>query len=197
MKSLKHKLLGFFILTTGILSLIAYRSYQDKKVVRNNYRALTEELVVWKTKDSLNVAEVTALQIDKNTLKKVFQEQAEEIKDLKIRLKDVQSYSKTSTTTYITIRDTLYDSLIVNSASPSIDTLRCINFNEPFLTVRGCCDSNSFFGDIIIKDTITQIVSIERKRFLFWKYGVKRIKQTLKSSNPYTIIDAAEYIEIK
>lgn len=192
----KEILIGIVCIALLCLSFFIYRNnYKEKQRINNNYKALQQELVQYKLKDSSNVAEITALRIDKSTLENIFEEQAEEIKQLNIRLKDVKNYSKIGTTTYITINDTIHDSIIV--VNDYLDTIKCVNVDDPWFKLRGCTEDNIFRGDVLIIDSITVITSIEKKKFLWWRYGYKRSKTTVRSANPYTEINEVKNIIIE
>lgn len=182
----------------GMIAVFGYclsKERKEKQVIGNNYKALEQELVTYRLADSSQVAEITTLQIDKSTLEGVFSKQAEEIKQLNIRLKDAKSYSKTATETIVTINDTIRDSiLIVNNV---VDTLQCVSYADKYLDMFACIKDNKMQGQVKVYDSLTIINSVEKKKFWFIRYGVKRVKTSVRTSNPYTEIKSVKSITIK
>lgn len=188
--------IALFILFLVIIFAFNFlRVQKEKQEVINNYKALEQELVKYRLADSSQVAEITTLQIDKSTLEEVFSKQAEEIKQLNIRLKDAKSYSKTATETIVTINDTIRDSiLIVNNV---VDTLQCVSYADKYLDMFACIKNNKMQGQVKVYDSLTIVNSVEKKKFWFIRYGVKRVKTSVRTSNPYTEIKSIESITIK
>lgn len=46
------------------------------------------------------------------------------------------------------------------------------------------------------RDTLLQVVRVVPKRFLFFRWGVKEIRQDVKVLNPNTDVTFSEFIEI-
>lgn len=76
------------------------------------------------------------------------------------------------------------------------DTLRCIDFHNPFLTLVGCMEKEEFYGQIKTRDTLIQVVYRVPRKFLFFRWGTKAIRQKILSCNPYSQIVYDEYIEL-
>ena len=69
----------------------------------NNHTALTEKVQYYQTESGKNAARVTELTLKKDEFEKMCHEQVEAIKDLKLKLKRVESVSTTATNTSITV----------------------------------------------------------------------------------------------
>ena len=68
---------------------------------------------------------------------------------------------------------------------------------DPWVKVRGVICRDSIHCEIHSTDTLTQIVHRVPRRFLFFRWGTKAIRQEITSSNPHTRIVYSEYIRLK
>jgi hypothetical protein len=57
--------------------------------------------------------------------------------------------------------------------------------------------SDSLYVDIEQRDTIYQVVHRVPRRFLFFRFGTKAIRQDVWTSNPNSEIVYTEYIELE
>lgn len=78
-----------------------------------------------------------------------------------------------------------------------VDTLRCIDYKDPWLEVSGCIHSKIFTGEILSRDTLTTIVHRIPKKFLFFKFGCKAVGMDIVTSNPHTKIIFSKYIRLE
>lgn len=189
-------ILFIVLLTTSIISIKSCKSYQeDNNRLKTNQIALVNSINTYKLTDSSYVAEINQLTLTKDEFKDLYNSKVKLCESLGIKLKQLQSYSQTSLNHNYNINDTIYDSIYINNNI--IDTIKCIDYNNNYITINGCINNNRFNGSIVTYDTLIQTVSIIPKKFLWFKYGCKGIKQTIKSNNPYSIITNTEYIKIK
>jgi hypothetical protein len=66
-----------------------------------------------------------------------------------------------------------------------------------YLTFSGCAFNDSANFTIKSTDTLIQVVHRIPKRFLFFKFGTKAIRQEIVSRNPHSEIVYTEHIELK
>ena len=195
----KQILIGLLVLLLLLICDKYNTAKKDNSRLKGNQTALIKDLAVQRLKDSTIVAEKNAIILTKEEFKNLYNDKVKELKELGIKLKDVQSYSQTHTQTTTHFTTTLYDTVVFTNSLT--DTLRCINYNDgnDWISIKGCfTDDSTLDGTMVVNDTISQIISIIPKhKFLWWHWGVKGIKQTIHSYNPFTNIKAAEYIEIE
>lgn len=117
-----------------------------------------------------------ALELSARELKKQNADLYNEVKALDVRLKDALSVSKVVTKTVIkeVVRtDTVKGVLIAE-------------YRDPWNTIRseqrGDSTELSYQGN----DTIVGVVSIRKKRFLFFRWGVKSVDYDVSNKNPKT-----------
>jgi hypothetical protein len=153
----------------------------------------------YRTKDSLNAASVERLTLTKNELQKYCNGLTQTVEDLNIKVKRLQSVSRTATQTEYRIETVFRDSITVSVRdSLIIDTLRCVNYSDEWLTFAACEKRDGILdAEIETRDTLITIVHRVPKRFLFFRFGTKAIRQEVISKNPHSKINYTEYIEIK
>ena len=183
--------IGFLVL---FLIINSAKLQLENQRLKHNQQALTQDIKVWKSEDSSSVAEIGTLKLTKDEFGKLYENYTKELKEMNIKLKRLLSYSQTSMSHNYTITDTIRDSVIIRENK--IDTLTCVNYNDDYIHFNGCIDSGVFNGNIETFDTITSVVHIIPKKFLWFKYGVKRVDFTVKSRNPYSTIEDIKYIDI-
>ena len=129
------------------------------------------------SKDELlrSKAELGTMQLTAREFEKLNEKQANEIKALKIRLKDVKSVSTTEIQTIIEVPITITDTI-----------RQCFEYKDAYVDINGCLvDSIS----VESKDTITVVNHIVPKKILWViKYGVKDVRTTITNKNPYNQI---------
>ena len=164
---------------------IGYRQYdtllKEKNRLSMNNTTLMNSNKEYQVRDSLHVYEIGRLQLTKDEFKEYKKESEKLIKDLKMKKSEVVTITNTEIKTVEKIRFVLKDS--------------CIDYHSKWADVSGC------IGDTLTvktRDSISQVGVIEYKRkFLWWKWKVKGVKQVIVNHNPNSKISFSEYIEIK
>ncbi|MBR1769949.1 MAG: hypothetical protein IJ748_05775 [Bacteroidales bacterium] len=195
---MKNKIIQIFVIVFIVLIILLIHfaheiNFASKEIIRlqQNQQSYFSDIKQYRNKNNELVSENKGITLQLNEFKNLCSEYSDEIKRLKVRLKDVQSVSNTIVASDIPLSLPLVDSIV------KVDTLRCIKYSDDFLHIDGCIEDDTLKGQIYSVDTLLQVVSVERKRFLWWKYGCKGVKQTIKSKNPHTTILYQEYISIK
>lgn len=86
--------------------------------------------------------------------------------------------------------------LIVRDTVPL--RLQKIEMNTPHLQLSGIIENSMLTGKIHIPITLNQFIWIEHKhRFLWWRWGVKAVHQTITTDNPHVQINYLEIIQIR
>ena len=155
---------------------------ENKRYFSNILKMGTDVLI---TKDELlrSKAELGTIQLTAKEFEKLNETQANEIKALKIRLKDVKNVSVTEVQTIIEVPITITDTL-----------KQCFEFKDAYVNVDGCLTDSI---KIESKDTISVINHIEPKRLLWViRYGVKDVHTTITNKNPYNQITGASSWEV-
>ncbi|MBR1775353.1 MAG: hypothetical protein IJ759_07530 [Bacteroidales bacterium] len=204
---MKNKVIKFLIILCGILIFcVVFLTKNNQKAneeicrLNNNQTTLKQKLKTWKDKDSAMVAQITVLKLRKAEFQTLYYKEAEQVKNLNIKLKHLQNYSETTLNSSYTIHDTIFDSIVIPAQNgfDIIDTLSCVNYKDDYIQMNGFINKkNVFFGGIQTFDTIISLVHIIPKKFLFFTYGVKFVDNTVVSKNPYSNITSQKCIQIE
>lgn len=190
----RYILIIILIIIIFFLSRSLHRQRQENNRLSSNQTALFQDISYYRTRDSLSAASVERLTLTKKELEQNCEALARDIKDLKIKLKRVQSVSQASIETEHIIRTVVRDSLIVRDR---VDTLQCIDYHDNYLTLSGCIEHNHFSGHIMSRDTLLQVIHRVPHRWWFIKWGTKAVRQEIVSKNPHTHVVYSRYIELK
>lgn len=195
-----------FAVLLGVIAFLMYsvRSlHQDRERLENNQTALLEDVEYYKTESGNYAASVQALELTKKELSQHCQELTETIEDLNLKIKRIEAVSATATETNIPIETEVTDSIVYRVNTDRLvpvpvirDTLMAIRYKDPWVELNGIVNRGVFKGNIHTVDTLYQVVHRVPYQWWFFKWGTKAIRQEIKSSNPYTTIVYAEYIEL-
>lgn len=173
------------------------RCNKDRERLQNNQNALMQEVRLYETKLGESAASVQRLQLTKDELEGKYKAICQEAEDLGIKLKRLQSVSQTTTQAEIHAKAEIRDSIVYKPEIHLVDTLKAFCWKDPpWAFVEGVIDSGKVDLSISTNDTIIQIVHRVPKKFLFFRFGTKAIRQEVISKNPHNRIRYSEYIEL-
>lgn len=199
------KKLSIILLSVILIAGIIYvqkrmiRSAREEiSLLKSNQHTLLSTIDAYKTRDSLHVASVSALQLSLSEYKQYRAADADLIANLKADRKRLQTVVSTQTETIRNLKARIKDSVVVRIDSVvHIDTIPCFNYSDPWITLTGCIDSGVVNLNIKSYESLLYVEHVVPRRFLFFKYGVKERRQEIVSKNPYTTVRSAEYIRIR
>jgi hypothetical protein len=70
------------------------------------------------------------------------------------------------------------------------------HWSDAWTSIQGVIQNDSVKVKYQSRDTLLQVVRVVPKRFLFFRWGVKEIRQDVKVSNPNVGITYSEYLKI-
>lgn len=192
------KYLGYILCAIVlVLALLLFSQERaEKERYKANQTALLSDIAYYKTENERNVASVRALTLTKSEIETYNKNLAERCDELEISLRRLISANITNMQTDYHIIGELRDSLVLRYNT--IDTLRCMDYDDSYLTFSACVDSAGMYvADIVSRDTVTAIVHRIPRRFLFFKFGTKEVRQEVYCANPRTQIITTQYVEKK
>lgn len=198
MKDFIKKYLGYIL--CAIVLVLAWLLFSQERAEKERYKsnqtALLSDVAYYKTENERNVASVRALTLTKNEIETYNKNLAERCDELEISLRRLISANITNIQTDYHLVGELRDSIVLRYNT--IDTLRCMDYDDSYLTFSACVDSSGMYvADIISRDTVTAIVHRIPRRFLFFKFGTKEVRQEVHCANPRTQIITTQYVEKK
>lgn len=200
----KYLILAAIILAVAAAFWVQQKRINNLTVERDKYRSNTETLLqdvkTYKTKDSLNAAKVGVLELKLSEFEKYRASDAELIKTLQTKNRDLERVTTTQMETINELRATVRDSVVYLPGDTVTTVLRCIEYSGKWVDFDGCIKNNTFSGKIITRDSLLITETVQYKRWLGFLWKTKRIKNRefdIVSKNPHTKITGFEVITIE
>lgn len=172
----------------------------ERDKYRTNTETLLQEVSRYQTKDSLNAAKVGVLELKLSEFEKYRASDAELIKTLQTKNRELERVTTTQMETINELRATVRDSIVYLPGDTVTTVLRCIEYSDKWVDFDGCIKNNTFSGKIITRDSLLITETVQYKRFLNFLWKTKRIKNRefdIVSKNPNSKITGFEVITIE
>ena len=196
------RLLGIAVAVAAILFLLLHQDRLIKKYkaeserYRANTTALMEDVTHYKLRDSLNGARADALELSMKELQKWRADDAELIKDLKIKNRDLAAINKAQTQTIIELRARGKDTLIIRDSI--VTPAQTYHIGDKWYNFDCVVADNELSGNLAVRDSLVLIEQVKYKYFLWWKTKkIKDRKIDAISKCPYTSIMGVERIIVE
>lgn len=172
----------------------------ERDKYRTNTETLLQDVSRYQTKDSLNAAKVGVLELKLSEFEKYRASDAELIKTLQTKNRELERVTTTQMETINELRATVRDSVVYLPGDTVTAVLRCIEYSDKWVDFDGCIKNNTFSGKIITRDSLLITETVQYKRWLGFLWKTKRIKNRefdIVSKNPHTKITGFEVITIE
>lgn len=173
----------------------------ERDKYRTNTETLLQEVSRYQTKDSLNAAKVGVLELKLSEFEKYRASDAELIKTLQTKNRDLERVTTTQMETINELRATVRDSVVYLPGDTVTTVLRCIDVVEPYFELHGCTTpAGVFTGTHINRDSLLIVETVQYKRFWGFLWKTKKIKNReidVVSKNPATKILGVEFVTIE
>lgn len=173
----------------------------ERDKYRTNTETLLQEVSRYQTKDSLNAAKVGVLELKLSEFEKYRASDAELIKTLQTKNRDLERVTTTQMETINELRATVRDSVVYLPGDTVTTVLRCVDIVEPYFELHGCATPDGqFTGTHINRDSLLIAETVQYKRFWGFLWKTKKIKNReidVVSKNPATRILGVEFVTIE
>lgn len=195
------------IIAVWILSKSNNRLFEKARQVENNTSVLLSKSKEYKTKDSLNAAMVYELVLRQKDFERLKAEDAKTIASLNTKNRKLESIINVNTEAHLKLVSELKDSVVTYKDSLKVkgkiitvrDTIKCVDLDSTFYSIKACVYHNSISHDIFIPDWLQVVISLKYKRFLGFLWHTNKIKDKkcdVVSKNPYIGIKSVEFTTI-
>lgn len=194
----KYSFLIIAVLSGITISLLRSRQrlIEEKDSYKSNTEALMSEVRRIQADSSTMALDIKTPTMSLDEYKRFRAEDEEKIKKLGIRIKDLEATAKHNVEVDAPIDAEIKDSVMIRDTVPVF--LKAVKMDTPYLKINGIIENDRLTGKINLPVTLNQAFWIEYKhKFLWWRWKVKAIHQTISSDNPYVEIKYSEYIKIK
>ena len=173
----------------------------ERDKYRTNTETLLQEVSRYQTKDSLNAAKVGVLELKLSEFEKYRASDAELIKTLQTKNRELERVTTTQMETINELRATVRDSVVYLPGDTVTTVLRCVDIVEPYFELHGCATPDGqFTGTHINRDSLLIVETVQYKRWLGFLWKTKKIKNRqidVVSKNPATKILWVEFVTIE
>ena len=168
---------------------------EERNQYRQNTHSLLSSIETLRKDSSIQANQVQTLTLSLDEYKKYREEDSQIIKDLKLKIKQVSSIAKQELEVKVPINVPVKN-IVVTDGIP--DTIQTVSYNNQYVSFKGYIKHDSLTAQFNIPVTISQIMyKIPKRKFLWWSWGCKAIKQIIVTNNPYVQLNYSEYIEIQ
>lgn len=178
------------VVTFGIISKL-YGTIQEQRDeigrLDRNVASLTSNEVSYVTKLGDAAQQRKALELSYKELKTVNADLHKEISALRVRLKDAKSATK------VIVKTVIEEKVRVDT----INNVVVAEYRDDWNTIRSEQRGDSVELSYAGKDTIIGVISVKRKRFLFFRYGIKSVNYDISNKNPNTKINIDVAVQLK
>ena len=190
-------------LLLGVLSLsgIIYIQYRRNVLLaseRDRYQANNSTLLSELTRvriDSMTLAvDAKGLRLTVEEYKRFRTQDAETIKKLGIKIKNLEASAKHQLEMGAPIDAVVKDTVIIHDTVPLLR--QKVEMINPHIQITGIIENCRLKGQIRVPATLNQAIWVEYKGWWLWK-RIKAVHQTISSDNPYLRIKYTEYIKIE
>lgn len=190
-------------LLLGVLSLssIIYIQYRRNVLLaseRDRYQANNSTLLSELTRvriDSMTLAvDAKGLRLTVEEYKRFRTQDAETIKKLGIKIKNLEASAKHQLEMGAPIDAVVKDTVIIHDTVPLLR--QKVEMITPHIQITGIIENCRLKGQIRVPATLNQAIWVEYKGWWLWK-RIKAVHQTISSDNPYLRIKYTEYIKIE
>lgn len=184
-------LLCYAVATTALLIAGLRNRQAEIRRLTENGRALTQRIEHYRTRLGEEAASVQALRLRCAEFEELRADDAERIRSMGIRLRRLESEAAAATSTIVEVKVPVRDTIVVH------DTLQLFRWHDDWVTVEGLVAADSVTCRVESVDTLRQVVHRIPRRFLFFRFGTKALRQEIVSSNPHSKIIYTEYVRIE
>lgn len=167
----------------------------DNNRLQGNQTALLEKATYYETEAGKSAASVQRLELSYSELKGKYKKMCQTADELGIKVKRLKAASTTATETEVKVITQVRDSIVYRNGT--IDTVKSFCWHDAWVKILGELKGRDVSLNVVSQDTIVQIVHRVPKKFLFFRWGCKAIRQEIVSTNPHTRVTYTEYIELK
>ena len=186
------------VVFAALLSITGYLLVETNKRLSKEVERLNSNQIVLNdninfaiSKSGKQTASIQELTYTVKEFKKFQGEDVKTIKDLGLKLKQVESLIKIGIVT--TIKDTLVlrDTIILN------DTVKCFKKIDEYVKLLGCVRGDSVEIEIAHADTIDNFAHWTYKKWFIFKFKSDTIRLESINKSPYGKITYNKYVKVK
>ena len=179
-------LMVLFGAVTGMVDTIRKQRAEIGRLERN-VEAMNDVQIEYKTRLGDAAVKRKALEMSHRELKKANAELYREVDALNVRVKDALSATRTVTRTVI--KEVVRTDTVARELTAE--------YRDAWNTIQARVRQDSTELSYRGRDTITGVITVRKKRFLFFRWGVKAIEHDISNKNPKSKTDIDIAVRLK
>lgn len=193
--------IGLAVAGMIILQIISgMKLFRENRRLSDNLDAVMMNMQYGRTRDSLQTVKTERLLLETSEIKRYFPEITRNIRNLDMKMRQLERYSAVGTSTNYHLSSRLRDTVYVRESvvREQLDTvkLQYIHYKDKWLDFQQAIVADSAYTAIQTRDSISIVQSWERPhKFWFLRWGRKRHTQTVSNVNPHAKITYSIFIE--
>lgn len=169
---------------------------EQRDTYQSNTQALLADVECVRIDSAMMASTIQVLNLSLDEYKKFRAEDVVTIKKMGVRIKDLKAAGRHDLEVNAPVDATVKDSVVIRDTVTV--TVKTVKMDTPYIKLNGIIEDNHLKGNIHLPVHLHQAFWIEYKhRFLWWRWKVKAIHQTITSDNPYVEIKYTEFIKLK
>lgn len=194
---MKKYLLIYAVAATAVIVFGVKYLVSEQQRHKSNSEALMERVELFRTRADEAAASVQVLRLKCGEYEELRAADAEKIRDLGLKIRRLESAAKSVSQTVVEVKVPIRDTVVVRDTLHHTDTLRLFRWKDSWVTIDGTIFRDSVACKFSSVDTLRQTVYRIPRRFLFFKFGTKALRQQIVSSNPHSHIVYSEFVKIE
>jgi hypothetical protein len=175
------------------------RMQQELDRHKGNAAALLSDVQRYRVRDSLNAARVESLQLTVKEYERFRADDAQLIRELKARNRDLSAVNKTQSETIIDLLATARDTVVLvrdSIVTPAV----AVHCGDAWFDFDGLLTAGQFTGTLKNRDSLILAESVKYRRFLGFLWKTRKVEDRqldVVSRNPHTNIVNIEHVVIE
>lgn len=183
------------LIAIGILSRALKVANKEKARIEINQRVLLRDSIEkYKTRNNMLVLSIEQLELNLSEVKRSRSKILRELHNMKIRPKDAIAVGRTTTETVLSIKAPIRNEIRLDSGR--ITKVKEFDWSDTWTSIKGNIEEDSVSLHYNSRDTLIQVIHVEKHKFLFIRWGIKAIRQSVTLKNPNAHLVSTEYIKI-
>lgn len=175
------------------------RITQERDRYAGNTAALLSDVERYRVRDSLNAARVQSLELTVKEYERFRADDAQLIRELKARNRDLSAVNKTQSETIIDLLATPRDTVVLvrdSIVTPAV----AVHCGDAWFDFDGLLTAGQFTGTLKNRDSLILAESVKYRRFLGFLWKTRKVEDRqldVVSRNPHTRIMDIEHVVIE
>ena len=166
---------------------------------KSNTEALLSDVEQYRVRDSLSAARVQSLELTVKEFERFRADDAQLIRELKQRNRDLAAVNKTQSQTIIDLRAVPRDTVVIIRDSIRVPAV-AVHCGDAWFDFDGLLTADDFTGKLANRDSLVLAETVKYRRFLGFLWKTRKVEDRqldVVSRNPHTEILGIEHITIE